>query len=63
MARFNLLGNLAAEGVDPTLADSAWKLSGFGWFLVLLPIIGAALGLVIATVRRGNKSLEEDLLS
>lgn len=63
MSRFNLLGNLAAEGVDPTLADSAWKLSGFGWFLVLLPIIGAVIGLVVAGVRKGNKSLEQDLLS
>ena len=63
MARFNLLGNLAADGVDPTLAESAWKLSGFGWFLVLLPVIGGVIGLVIASVRRGNKSLEEDLLS
>jgi amino acid transporter len=63
MARFNLLGNLAADGVDPTLADSAWKLSPFGWFLVLLPIIGAALGVVISMVRKGNKALEEDLLS
>ena len=63
MARFNLLGNLAAEGVDPTLADSAWKLSPFGWFLVLLPVIGAALGVVISMVRKGNKTLEQDLLS
>jgi amino acid transporter len=63
MARFNLLGNLAAEGVDPTLAESAWKLSPFGWFLVLLPIIGGVLGLVIAAVRKGNKTLEQDLLS
>jgi hypothetical protein len=63
MARFNLLGNLAAEGVDPTLADSAWKLSPFGWFLVLLPIIGGVIGVIIAAVRKGNKTLEQDLLS
>ena len=63
MSRFNLLGNLAADGVDPTLADSAWKLSPFGWFLVMLPVIGAVIGLVVASVRKGNRSLEEDLLS
>lgn len=63
MSRFNLLGGVAPEGVDPTLPTSSWQLNGFGWLLVLLPFIGALVGLIVAQLRKGNKNLEADVLS
>jgi len=36
MSRFNLLAGTTADGVDPSLPESAWALSGLGWFFVLL---------------------------
>ncbi len=61
MSRFNLLGNLAPEGVDPSAADTSWQLSGFGWFLVLLPFIAAAIGMVLSLVN--NRNEKEELLA
>lgn len=64
MSRFNLLGNLAPAGVDPTLGDSAWKLSELGWTLVLLPFAAAVVGLIVSMVQKNaKKELLEDILS
>jgi hypothetical protein len=64
MSRFNLLGNLAPEGVDPSLPDSAWKLSELGWTLVLLPFAAAVVGLIVSLVQKNaKKELLEDILS
>jgi hypothetical protein len=65
MSHFNLLGNLAPEGVDPTVPEGAWQLTGFGWFLVLLPFIAAVLGLLVSVLngKNENKELLEDILS
>jgi hypothetical protein len=65
MSRFNLLGGVAAEGVDPTTPEGAWQLTGFGWFLVLLPFIAAVAGLILSLVNNKNEKAEllEDILS
>jgi hypothetical protein len=63
MSRFNLLGNLAAEGVDPTLPESAWMLSPMGWALVLSPFIAAVIGLVVAAATKNKRDLAADILS
>jgi len=64
MSRFNLLAGTVPAGVDPTLPDSAWKLSGLGWFLVLLPFIAAVVGFVLSSVQKTeNDTLVEDILS
>jgi hypothetical protein len=63
MSRFNLLGNLAAEGVDPTAADSAWKLSVMGWVFVLSPFIAAAIGFLVSSVSKNKDELGADVLS
>jgi len=63
MSRFNLLGNLAAEGVDPTLPESAWMLSPMGWALVLSPFIAAVIGLVVAAATKNKRDVAADILS
>ena len=64
MSRFNLLGSLAPEGVDPTTPEGAWQLTDLGWFLVLLPFIAAAVGLVVSMIQKNSKKeLLEDILS
>jgi amino acid transporter len=64
MSRFNLLAGTAPEGVDPSLPESAWALSSFGWFLVLLPFIAAVLGLIVAQVRNVHHGkMVDDVLS
>jgi amino acid transporter len=65
MSRFNLLGSLAPQGVDPTTPEGAWQLTGFGWFLVLLPFIAAVAGLILSLVNNKNEKAEllEDILS
>lgn len=65
LSRFNLLGNLAPAGVDPTTPEGAWQLTGFGWFLVLLPFIAAALGYVLSMINNSkrNSELLADILS
>ena len=63
MSRFNLLGNLAAEGVDPTLPESAWMLSPMGWAMVLSPFIAAVLGLLVASATKNKRDLAADILS
>ena len=62
IARFNLLAGTVADGVDPTLPESAFALSPLGWFLVSLPFIFFAAGLVSAVVNKNeNKSLVADM--
>ena len=64
VARFNLLSGTVADGVDPTLPESAFALSPLGWFLVALPVIFLAIGLISGVVnKKENKSLTEDILS
>ena len=63
MSRFNLLGNLAAEGVDPTAAGSAWMLSPMGWAFVLSPFIAAVIGFVVAAATKSKRDLAADILS
>ena len=63
MSRFNLLGNLAAEGVDPTAADSAWKMSTMGWVFVLSPFIAAAVGFLVSSMSKNKDELGADVLS
>ena len=64
MSRFNLLGNLAPAGVDPTVPEGAWQLTPFGWFLVLLPFIAALVGLVVAQMRNiHHTKMVDDVLS
>ena len=63
MSRFNLLGNLAAEGVDPTLPESAWMLSPMGWAFVLSPFIAAVIGFVVAAATKSKRDLAADILS
>ncbi|MEG0161553.1 MAG: APC family permease, partial [Aurantimicrobium sp.] len=64
VARFNLLAGTVADGVDPTLPESAFALSPLGWFLVALPLIFLVIGLISGVVnKKENKSLTEDILS
>ena len=64
VARFNLLSGTVADGVDPTLPESAFALSPLGWFLVALPAIFLVIGLISGVVnKKENKSLTEDILS
>lgn len=64
VARFNLLAGTVADGVDPSLPESAFALSPLGWFLVALPVIFLAIGLISGLVsKKENKSLTEDILS
>jgi amino acid transporter len=64
MARFALLAGTVAEGRDPTV-DTFAALNGLGWFLVLLPFIVFAVGLVVGLLRRGSEHEEKlaDLVS
>jgi hydrogenase-4 membrane subunit HyfE len=64
MSRFNLLAGTAADGVDPSLPESAWSLSPLGWFLVLSPFIAAVIGYVAAVVNtKENTNLVKDIVS
>lgn len=54
VSRFGLLAGTAAEGVDP--AEQAWGLSALGWFLVALPVLALAAGMVVGALRRGRRS-------
>jgi amino acid transporter len=64
MSRFNLLAGTAADGVDPSLPESAWALSPFGWFLVLVPFIAGIIGFIVAAIQGKEKAaLTEDILS
>jgi amino acid transporter len=56
MSRFGLLAGTAAEGVDPTA--QSWGLSTLGWFLVLLPFITLAIGLLVGVARRTEENEE-----
>lgn len=64
MSRFNLLAGTVADGVDPSLPESAWALSPLGWFLVLVPFIAGIIGFIVASVQGKEKAaLTEDILS
>ena len=64
MSRFNLLAGTTADGVDPSLPESAWALSGLGWFFVLLPFLAMIVGYVVAATRKNkNDSLVRDFAS
>jgi hypothetical protein len=64
MSRFNLLAGTSAEGVDPSLPESAWQLSPLGWVLVLLPFAAAIVGYVLSAFQKGeNDSIAKDILS
>jgi amino acid transporter len=63
MARFGLLAGTVAKGVDPTTQQ--FGLSALGWFLVLLPVISLAIGLIVGAVRRNSEDADAlaDLVS
>jgi amino acid transporter len=64
VARFNLLAGTAADGVDPTLPESAFQLNAVGWFLVALPLIFLVIGLISGLVnKKENSSLTSDMMS
>jgi amino acid transporter len=64
ISRFNLLAGTSAEGVDPSLPESAFQMNPLGWFLVLLPFIIFLVGLIAGVVnKKENASLTEDILS
>jgi amino acid transporter len=64
MSRFNLLAGTVADGVDPSLPESAWALSGLGWFFVLLPFLAMIVGYVVAGTRKNkNDALVRDFAS
>jgi amino acid transporter len=64
MSRFNLLAGTTADGVDPSLPESAWALSGLGWFFVLLPFLAMIVGYVVAGTRKNkNDALVRDFAS
>lgn len=64
MSRFNLLAGTSADGVDPSLPESAWALSGLGWFFVLLPFLAMIAGYVVAGTRKNkNDALVRDFAS
>ena len=64
MSRFNLLAGTAPEGVDPSLPESAWALSGLGWALVLSPFVAAVIGYIVATARNVHHTkMVDDVLS
>jgi amino acid transporter len=61
MSRFNLLAGTVADGVDPSLPESGWALSGLGWFLVLSPFIAFAIGFVVSSTNKSkNAALIKD---
>ena len=64
MSRFNLLAGTSADGVDPSLPESAWALSSLGWFFVLLPFLAMIAGYVVAGTRKNkNDALVRDFAS
>ena len=64
MSRFNLLAGTVPDGVDPSLPESAWQMNTLGWVLVLSPFVAAAIGFVVASVRKSeNNDLVKDVLS
>ena len=64
IARFNLLAGTSADGVDPSLPESAFQMNSIGWVLVLLPFAIFLVGLIVGVVnKKENASLTEDILS
>ena len=63
MSRFGLLAGTTAEGVDPT--TQAWGLSTLGWFLVALPFLTFAVGVLVGVIRKRseNQTAVADLIS
>jgi amino acid transporter len=63
MSRFNLLAGTVADGVDPSLPESAWALSPLGWVLVLLPFIALVVGILVGAInKKENANLTKDIL-
>lgn len=64
VSRFNLLAGTVADGVDPTLPESAFQMNALGWFLVALPLIMFVIGLISAVInKKENSKLTDDILS
>jgi amino acid transporter len=64
MSRFALLAGLAPDGVDPSTADSSWKISTLGWVLMLSPFIALVIGIVWSIINKKDDSkLTDDILS
>jgi len=65
MARFNLLAGTVADGVDPSLPESAWQMNTLGWVLVILPFATFAVGWLVGLLRRSdeNEDAVKDLVS
>lgn len=61
VASIVLLAGTVAADVDPTVPESAWKLSSLGWFLVLSPFIAMVRGLIVASLSKSkNEALTRD---
>jgi len=64
ISRFNLLAGTSADGVDPSLPESAFEMNALGWVLVMLPFAIFLVGLIAGVVnKKENASLTEDILS
>jgi amino acid transporter len=64
VSRFNLLAGTVADGVDPSLPESAFQLNALGWFLIALPLIMFVIGLISAVInKKENSKLTDDILS
>lgn len=64
MARFNLLAGTVADGVDPSLPESAWALSTLGWILVMSPFIAMVIGYAVSALKKDkNEALIKDFAS
>jgi amino acid transporter len=64
VSRFNLLAGTVADGVDPSLPESAFQMNALGWFLVALPLIMFVIGLISAVInKKENSKLTDDILS
>lgn len=65
MSRFGVLAGTAAEGVDPTLPESAWALNTTGWVLVASSFVLFAVGAIVGIMRKSseNRDLIDNLIS
>ena len=62
MSRFNLQAGVAVDPTmcpgDPGSGCGPFEMTGLGWFLVLLPFIVFAIGLVLGAVRRDKENYD-----
>lgn len=65
MSRFNLLAGTQADGVDPSLPGSSWKMNTLGWGLVILPFLMFVIGWIVGLLRRSdeNEDAVKDLVT